>query len=124
MKSKVNFLLFLTFVASIVFIILAMVSNSSEEFHGWGSSILHHVGNPDAFWIEPSWASLMNISKPVIMLFIAAGLTLTMALWATKRYRDDINAQPKGISHIYEILMEFINNDIIIPNIGKDYIKT
>ena len=31
---------------------------------------------------------------------------------------------PKGLSQIYEILMDFINKEIIIPNIGKSYTRT
>ena len=53
MKPKINFLLF-------YLVILANALYSSEEFQGWGPTILHHVGNPEAFWANPS-ASLLNI---------------------------------------------------------------
>ena len=115
MKLKINFILFVSI--SITFV-------CAGEFHGWGSTILHHVGNPNSFWMHPSWASLMNISKPVIMLFISAIITITMALFGTRQYRKNINAKPRGLSQIYEILMDFINKDIVAPNIGKNYAKT
>ena len=76
MKSKLNFLIFLN-------IILSTIYSSSEKFHGWGSTILHHVGNPESFWAKG--ILIYPFSKPVVMLFIAAGVTLIMALWGTKQ---------------------------------------
>ena len=117
----------MTKINKISIFIIALVSpllSSSGEFTGWGNEILHHVGNPNAFWLHPSWASLMNISKPVIMLFISAIVTMVMALVGTRQYRKNINSKPRGLSQIYEILMDFINKDIIIPNIGQNYAKT
>ena len=116
MKPKINFLLLLVATSSLLL-------GSSDGFHGWGSTILHHVGNPNSFWIHPSLASLMNISKPVIMLFISAIVTVSMALIGTKKYRNNIDAKPKGLSQIYEVLMDFINKDIVIPNIGQSHAK-
>ena len=47
-----------------------------------------------------------------------------MATIATKKYRNNINAKPTGIAHLYEILMDFINKEIVYPNIGEKYAKT
>ena len=113
MKSKINFLTFFLVVSSVLF-------GASGEFESWGASILHHVGNPHTIW-GTDW---QPISKPVIMLFIAAIITIIMSLLGTRKYRININAKPSGISQIYEILMDFINKEIIIPNIGKSYSKT
>ena len=115
MKTKINFLTFLIINASVLF-------SATDGFHGWGSTILHHVGNPNSYWMTGSL--LFPFSKPIIMLFIAAFITVLMAILGTRQYRQNINAKPKGISQIYEILMEFINNDIVIPNIGKKYART
>ena len=57
------------------------------------------------------------------MLWIAAAVTVGFAIWATRRYRENIDAQPKGLSHIFEILMNFIREDIVNPNIGVSYGK-
>ena len=115
MKLKTNLLIFCA-------IAPALLLSASDGFHGWGSTILHHVGNPNSFWITETL--LYPFSKPIIMLFIAATITVIMAMLGTSKYRENINAKPKGLSQIYEILMEFIKNDIVIPNIGENYAKT
>ena len=57
------------------------------------------------------------------MLWIAALVTLIISLWATRRYRKNSGARPKWISHIYEMLFEFIKQDIVLPNIGDKHAK-
>ena len=88
-----------------------------------GNVILHHVTNA---WGKPFlelslFGIDISITKHVIMLWIAATITVSLAIYGTRRYRKNNNAQPKGISHLYEILVNFIRNDIIIPNIGKSH---
>ena len=88
-----------------------------------GNVILQHVTNA---WGKPFlelslFGIDISITKHVIMLWIAATITVSLAIYGTRRYRENNNAQPKGISHLYEILVNFIRNDIIIPNIGKSH---
>ena len=79
------------------------------------SDFLNNIGQKVSFL--PDWMSI-PFSKHVAMLWVAAIFTMGISLWATRRYRTNKAAQPKGISHIYELLLEFIKNDIIVPNIG------
>ena len=58
-------------------------------------------------------------TKHVAMLWVAAFVTIIISLWATRGYRKNKHAKPKGIAHLYELLVEFIKNDMVIPNIGK-----
>ena len=58
-------------------------------------------------------------TKHVLMLWVAAFVTIGMALWATRKYRKNINTKPKGLAHLYEMLLDFINKEIVIPNVGK-----
>ena len=96
-----------------------------SETHGesLGSIILHHVTNDlnHKFLDLHLFGYDISITKHVIMLWIAAAITVSMAIYGTRRYRKNENAQPKGLSHLYEILIDFIRNDIIIPNIGKSH---
>ena len=96
-----------------------------SETHGesLGSIILHHVTNDLSYkFIDLHLFGYdISITKHVIMLWIAAAITVTLAMYGTQRYRKNVNAQPKGLSHLYEILIDFIRNDIIIPNIGKSH---
>tara|TARA_Y100000994_G_scaffold108740_1_gene89444 strand:- start:12 stop:875 length:864 start_codon:yes stop_codon:yes gene_type:complete len=93
-----------------------------------GDLIRHHV--TDAPISEDSFlfpiSSFLNsisipFSKHVAMLWIAALTTIIISLWATRNYRKNKNVQPRGIAHLYELLVEFIKQDMIIPNIGKNH---
>ena len=96
-----------------------------SETHGesLGSIILHHVTNDlnYKFFDLHLLGYDISITKHVIMLWIAAAMTISLAIYGTRRYRKNENAQPKGLSHLYEILINFIRNDIVIPNIGKSH---
>ena len=93
-----------------------------------GDLIRHHVTNApisedSIFYPVANFLNSISIpfNKHVLMLWIAAAVTLIISLWATRRYRKNKTAQPKGISHIYEMLLEFIKQDIILPNIGEKH---
>ena len=110
-------------------ILLSSFLSASGEFTGWGDTILHHVSDS----AEPVYLFDTNndgdtdsfpISKHVIMLLISAVTTLILSLLATKKYRQNINAKPEGLSQIFEILLEFINKEIVIPNIGEKDSRT
>ena len=92
---------------------------SAGTFTDWGSTILHHVADSKSIDIYG-----LKISKHVIMLLISAFVTCIVSIIATQKYRKNINAKPSGLSQIFEILMDFINKEIVIPNIGKNYTKT
>ena len=89
------------------------------EFTGWGNTILHHVADSKSILITN-----IKISKHIVMLLISAFVTLFIALYSTKKYRNNINNKPSGLSQIFEILMDFINKEIVIPNIGQNYKRT
>ena len=96
---------------------------ANERIPMGGDLIRHHVTNapiakdsmfyPIAEFLQ---SYSIPISKHVLMLWIAALVTILVSLWATRRYRKNIQSSPKGISHIYEMLLEFINPNPPIPN--------
>ena len=85
-----------------------------------GNVILHHVTNDKNYkFIELELFGYdISVTKHVVMLWIVAVVVVGMALWGTRKYRENIQAQPKGLGHLYEILLEFLRKDIIHPNIG------
>ena len=103
-----------------LFILSSFLLSASGEFTGWGDTILHHVADSN----KVLFLDTIYISKHIIMLLISAFVTVVMATIATKKYRNNINAKPTGMAHLYEILMDFINKEIVYPNIGKKYAKT
>ena len=100
-------------------ILLSSFLSASGEFTGWGDTILHHVADSNVIYVFN-----LPISKHVIMLLISAVTTLILSLLATKKYRQNINAKPEGLSQIFEILLDFINKEIVIPNIGEKDSRT
>ena len=92
---------------------------SAGTFTDWGSTILHHVADSKSIDIYG-----LAISKHVIMLLISAVVTCIISIMGTQKYRKNINAMPSGLSQVFEILIDFINKEIVIPNIGKNYTKT
>ena len=106
-------------ISLIAVIFLNILFCASGEFTGWGPAILHHVADSKSIIFYG-----VEISKHIVMLLISALVTLTISMLATKKYRNNQNAKPSGISQIFEILMDFINKEIVIPNIGKNYTKT
>ena len=92
---------------------------SASTFTDWGSTILHHVADSKSVDFYG-----ISISKHIIMLLISAVVTLIISIIATQKYRKNINAKPAGLSQIFEILIDFINKEIVIPNIGKNYTQT
>ena len=101
---------------------------ASERIKMGGDLIRHHVTNAPISE-ESIFAPIANFlntysipfNKHVLMLWIAALVTMVVSLWATRRYRKNINAQPKGLSHIYEMLIDFIKQEIVIPNVGTNH---
>ena len=92
---------------------------SASTFTDWGNTILHHVADSKSVDFYG-----ISISKHIIMLLISAVVTLIISIIATQKYRKNINAKPAGLSQIFEILIDFINKEIVIPNIGKNYTQT
>ena len=92
---------------------------NSSQFDG--ATILHHVTNTRSdVWLPINlWGIDLSITKHVLMLWIVAATVISVSIYATRAYRKNKDAKPKGISHLFEILMEFIKSDIVIPNIGK-----
>lgn len=93
---------------------------SENHDQSLGNVILHHVTNDMSHkFIELELFGYdISVTKHVIMLWIVSAVVIGMALWGTRRYRQNPGAQPKGLSHIYEILLNFLRKDIIHPNIG------
>ena len=106
---------------SLLLIPLLLLSSlfSAGTFTDWGSTILHHVADSKSIDVYG-----LAISIHVIMLLISAVVTCIISIMATQKYRKNINARPSGLSQVFEILIDFINKEIVIPNIGKNYTKT
>ena len=72
-----------------------------------GETILHHVIDDKSKTLydikDPFFNIDLSITKHVVMLWIVAFFTVFISLYATRIYRQDINATPVGISNVFEI---------------------
>ena len=90
-----------------------------EKFDG--NTIFHHVTNGISETLyDLSFLGInFSITKHVLMLWLVAACCVALGMYATRNYRTNKEARPKGVSHLFEILIEFIKSDIVIPNIGE-----
>ena len=82
-----------------------MSSNATPAF---GDVVLHHVTNDSNHVYYPFhlFGIDLSITKHIIMLWIVCSATIALVLWGTRRYRKDINSTPKGLSSLFEILID------------------
>ncbi len=98
-----------------------MVEEHSEDI---GSIILHHVSNSEALVPLNLFGLDISISKHVIMLWIAGAVVTAAFLLGTRRYRREETPVPSGFSNLLEFIVDLVHNQIVIPNVGRQYAKT
>ena len=91
-------------------VIIGHVSNSSLEH-----PILHL---PTLFGID------FSITKHVLMLWIVAALVFTAITWTIRKYLKQETPVPSGFMTVLEAVVQFIRDSIVLPNVGKKYLKT
>ncbi|WP_035805469.1 F0F1 ATP synthase subunit A [Lunatimonas lonarensis] len=65
----------------------------------------------------------LSITKNVAMLFLVLLVAFYLLLSASKHYKKNPNAAPKGIASFVEPIVIFVRDEIAIPNIGPKYKK-
>jgi F-type H+-transporting ATPase subunit a len=95
--------------------------NSTEHGENIGSVILHHVSNSDVLIPLHLFGHDISVTKHVLMLWIAGGLVILAFLLGTRRYRREDQPIPSGFSNFLEFIVDFVHNQIVVPNIGRRY---
>ena len=93
-----------------------------------GSFIFHHIGNSNYWHPIPGLPSIplphnfylfgikVGITLQVLVMILAAILLFTMGVIAARR----VKLMPiNNIGHVFEMLVIYIRNEVVIPNIGK-----
>jgi F-type H+-transporting ATPase subunit a len=98
---------------------------AAEGFNA-GEVIIGHVANspidhplihlPKIFGID------FSVTKHVLMLWIAAALVFFIVTLTVRRYVRQERLQPKGFMTALEILVEFIRDSIVLPNVGSKWV--
>jgi len=64
-----------------------------------------------------------SITKNVLYLFLNAAVMLLIFLAVAKGYRKNQGRAPRGIQSFFEPIVIFVRDEIVKPNIGKNYEK-
>lgn len=62
--------------------------------------------------------------SPTKMTFmmVVASILMVLVMWSAARINTK-NRSPKGIGNLIEVLVVFVRDDIVVPNMGKDGLK-
>ncbi len=65
----------------------------------------------------------LSLTKNVCGLFLSCGLLLFIILHTANWYKKHPNEVPKGFTGIIEVMVTYMENDVIKDSIGKEYYK-
>jgi F-type H+-transporting ATPase subunit a len=103
-------------------------SQAEPEKFDAGRTIIEHVSNsnPDHPIIQlPTIFGIdLSVSKHVLMLWIVAAVLFFSVTWAVRRYLRQDRLIPSGFMNALEIIVEFVRDSIVTPNIGRKYANT
>ncbi len=61
----------------------------------------------------------ISITRDVFMMWVAAAVLVITGILAARNYKNSLI--PKGIVNVFEIIIEFVRDEIVKPAIGKGY---
>jgi F-type H+-transporting ATPase subunit a len=98
-----------------------------EKFDA-GRTIIEHVSNsshehpiiqlPTVFGID------LSVTKHVLMLWIISTVLFIVVTWAVRRYLRQERLIPSGFMNALEVIVEWVRDAIVTPNIGRKYANT
>src|SRR6266496_6110777 len=101
--------------------------HAAERFNP-GKVIIEHVSNsshdhpliqlPRLFGID------FSITKHVFMLWLVAGGLFLIVTWTVRRYVRQERLIPSGFMIALEIVVEFVRDSIVEPNVGRKWVNT
>jgi F-type H+-transporting ATPase subunit a len=105
----------------------AQAAHGAAEKFNAGEVIIEHVSNsaiehplihlPTVMGID------FSVTKHVFMLWLVAGLVFATVTWAVRRYLRQDRLVPSGFMNGLEFVVEFIRDSIVLPNVGKKWVK-
>jgi F-type H+-transporting ATPase subunit a len=100
---------------------------AAETFNA-GEVIIEHVSNspidhplihlPTIFGID------FSVTKHVFMLWVVATLVFLIVTTTVRRYLRQDRLVPSGFMNALEIIVEFVRDGIVEPNVGRKWVKT
>ena len=107
----------------------ADAGHAAAESFDAGATILGHVANSPSehplLDLPPVLGINMDVTKHVLMLWIAAAFLLIVVTAAVRRYVRDGQMVPKGpVMGLIEYVAVRIRDEIVAPNVGKKWVNT
>ena len=99
-----------------------MAGGGQKSSGNIGDKIIDHVANSDVMVHFELFGIDLSITKHVIMIWIAAGLLISMGLYATRKYRKEERPVPSGFANAFEFVVDFVRTGILIPTVGKKHV--
>jgi F-type H+-transporting ATPase subunit a len=103
------------------------VSEAAEKFNA-GEVIIEHVSNspidhplihlPTVFGID------FSVTKHVFMLWVVAALVFLIVTTTVRRYLRQDRLIPAGFMNALEIVVEFVRDGIVEPNVGRKWVRS
>jgi F-type H+-transporting ATPase subunit a len=98
---------------------------AAEGFNA-GEVIIGHVANSPIdhplIHLPPIFGIDFSVTKHVLMLWIAAAIVFVVVTVTVRRYLAQERLQPRGFMTALEILVEFIRDSIVLPNVGSKWV--
>lgn len=105
----------------------AAVEGHTGKFDA-GETIIRHVANssideplihlPTILGID------FSVTKHVLMLWLVAAVLFVVVTWTVRRYLKQDRMIPSGFVNGLEAIVEFLRDEIVLPNVGKRWVNT
>jgi F-type H+-transporting ATPase subunit a len=93
-----------------------------------GETIIHHVANSsldDPLIHLPTLMGIdMSVTKHVLMLWVVALVLFVVVTVAIRRYLKQDRLIPSGFMNGLEAVVVFIRDEMVQPNVGKQWVST
>ena len=91
-----------------------------------GEVIIGHVSNgPHPLIQLPTLLGIdFSVTKHVLMLWIVAGLLFVIVTTTVRKFLRQERPVPTGFMTVLEIIVEFVRDSIVEPNVGRKWTKT
>jgi F-type H+-transporting ATPase subunit a len=107
--------------------VVESASEAAGSFNA-GEVIIEHVSNssidhplihlPTLFGID------FSVTKHVFMLWLVAALVFVVVTTAVRRYLRQDRPIPSGFMNALEVVVVFVRDTIVEPNVGRKWVKT
>jgi F-type H+-transporting ATPase subunit a len=105
----------------------AAVEGHAGKFDA-GETIIHHVANSsldDPLIHVPTLMGIdMSVTKHVLMLWVVALVLFVVVTVAIRRYLKQDRLIPSGFMNGLEAVVVFIRDEMVQPNVGKQWVST